>query len=341
MDSRERVREILGKGRPDRTGFWLGHPHHEAMRGYEAAFGVNGRFELAGKVGDDLCQVSGDGAWKHPEGKPMFTLVNKGSGESHSPWHLFAGCEEASDVDRYVWPDPSNLDLAALDAGIRKVEEAGMAVFSGMWSMFFHTVADFFGMEGYFIKMHESPDAVHAVTRKVVDFYLSCNEAIYKEFAPRIDSYFLGNDFGTQLCSLIGPKEFDEFLLPYICELTGQAKRYGLFVTLHSCGSIYNLLPSIMRAGIDALNPIQALAADMDAVTLKEGYGDRLSFMGGIDTQQLLPYGTPEEVYAETVRVRDTLAPFAILSPSHEVLLPNVSAANVRAMVKAATGRDI
>jgi uroporphyrinogen decarboxylase len=88
--------------------------------------------------------------------------------------------------------------------------------------------------------------------------------------------------------------------------------------------------------GVDILHPIQAKAAGMDAETLSKKYNGQVVFLGGVDTQQLLPFGTPDEVRREVRRLRALFGPNYIVSPSHETLLPNVPMANVEAMAQAA-----
>ena len=87
--------------------------------------------------------------------------------------------------------------------------------------------------------------------------------------------------------------------------------------------------------GVEALHPLQALAVNMDAETLARDFKGKLAFIGGVDTQDLLVNGTPDEVYADVQRVKRLLGPNLVISPSHEALLPNVSPENVRAMAEA------
>ena len=92
----------------------------------------------------------------------------------------------------------------------------------------------------------------------------------------------------------------------------------------------------LAEAGVNALHPLQARACRMDAETLARDFKGRIAFVGGIDTQELLVHGTPEDVRAEVRRVKSLLGPNLVVSPSHEALLPNVSPENVVAMAEAA-----
>jgi uroporphyrinogen decarboxylase len=114
------------------------------------------------------------------------------------------------------------------------------------------------------------------------------------------------------------------------------AKRFNKKVLLHSCGAISEFIPLLMDAGIDALHPIQARATGMDAESLSKNFGSRLVFVGGVDTQDLLIHATPEQIKAEVRRLKKTLGPRYIVSPSHEAILPNVPLENIMAMSQAA-----
>ena len=93
----------------------------------------------------------------------------------------------------------------------------------------------------------------------------------------------------------------------------------GVDVWVHSCGNIQRILPDLTEMGVDALNPVQPEC--MDIYKLKEMYGDKITFWGGISTQQTLPYGTPEDVAAETRKVTDALSKDGgyIIAPSQEI----------------------
>jgi len=245
-----------------------------------------------------------------------------------------ADCESVQQVHDYPWPNPDYLDFTAWLADLKAAGDVYRA--SGFWCMFFHDLADLFGMENYFIKMFTHPEVVRAATRRLVDFYLEANRRLYDRAGPEIDGFFFGNDFGTQLDLLVGPEQMREFVFPYFKELTDQAHSRGYQVILHSCGAIHRVIPELLAMGVDALHPLQARAAHMDGETLARDFSGRVAFLGGIDTQHLLVHGTPDEVRADVRRVRRLLGPHVVVSPSHEAILPNVPPANVRSMAEAA-----
>ncbi|MDZ7319549.1 MAG: hypothetical protein ONB11_10365, partial [candidate division KSB1 bacterium] len=204
------------------------------------------------------------------------------------------------------------------------------------WAPFFHDLTYLFGLEGLLIKMLVQPELVNRALEHVCNFYLEANELFYAKSKGAIDALFFGNDFGGQNDLLMAPEQFEAFFLPWIKKFADQAHRFGLQVVLHSCGSIYRIIDKLIAAGVDAIHPIQAKAANMDADYLSANFKGRIAFIGGIDTQDILPNGTPQQVYDEVIRVKKLLGNNIIIGPSHEALLPDVPFENVKAMCDAA-----
>jgi uroporphyrinogen decarboxylase len=337
MNSRERVKAIVA-GRPaDRCGFWLGNPHPESWPALHACFGTSGEEELRRRLGDDLrwiCPQFFPGAYRAPDGRGMFD-GGLGRKKSHGQAGPLADCEDPAEVDAFPWPDPAYLNFDACLAALRGAGDVYRA--SGFWTCFYHNIMDLFGMESYMVKMYTHPEVVQAVTDRVCGFYYEANERFFAAAGDLVDGFFFGNDFGTQLDLICGPAQFDRFILPWFERFTRQAHARGYQAILHSCGAIHKVIGRLIAAGVDCLHPLQALAANMEAETLARDFGGRIAFMGGIDTQQLLVHGSPDDVRADVRRVRRLLGPRLIVSPSHEAILPNVPPANVQAMAEAAT----
>ena len=336
MTGRERFRALLKNRKADKAGFWMGNPHDDTLPAYYRYFGADSKEALGASLHDDFMWLPAElNYWRHPQGEPVFDLLGGQERRSLGQPGVFADCEDVREVDAFHWPEVKYIDLDLLEADTDKALARGMGVAGGTWSCFFHIVADFFGMENYFIKMYTDPDVVQAVTEHVMAFYLEANQTIYDRFGEKIDTLFLGNDFGSQLDLLISPELFSRFVLPYFRQLIDQAKRAGLFVMLHSCGSIDRVIPKLIDAGIDALHPLQARARGMNAENLAK-YKRDILFVGGVDTQELLPFGTPQQVKDEVRRLKDIFGTGWVVSPSHEALLPNVPPENLLAMHDAA-----
>lgn len=334
MNGKEHLEKILAHN-SGHCGFWHGCPNEKSRDYLFSHFRVKDDFELGLHLGSTMRWVMPEefGLWKN---SPGFDILGGQPRTSHGQPGVFATCEDPAQVENHPWPSVADCDFCGTLAEIDRTVAAGQAVLSGTWSCFFHVVCDYFGMENYFVKMYTDPEVVDAVTRRVVQFYLEANERLYALAGDKIDMFFFGNDFGSQLDLLISPESFDRFVMPYFRQFTDQAHSHGKKVLLHSCGSIQRVIPRLIEAGVDALHPIQSKARNMDAETLSSLYNGQIVFVGGVDTQQLLPFGTPAQVEAEVARLRGLFGPNYVVSPSHESILPGVSAENVSAMARAA-----
>ena len=333
MTARERVTAKFKK--KDGPGvFWTGHPNGATIPIYAEKWNIEpSREAIYSFLGDDCRWVMADGAYNHPEGHSPF-IPNVGEERERSDAKNFlAGAETVAEIEKFTWPDVKYLDFSGIYQEIDKFPDK--MVFTGMWCPFFHNIADLFGMENYFIKMHFNPAVVEAATEYAVDYYVRANEKFFSGLGDRADVMFFGNDFGTQLDLFISPEYFKRFILPHFKRIINVGKKYGKIVMLHSCGSVYRIIPDLIDAGVDALHPIQAKAAGMDAASLVQ-YKNDLTFVGGIDAQTFFVNASPTQIKDEVRRVRGLLEPCIIVSPSHEEILPNVPAENIFAMTEAA-----
>lgn len=135
-------------------------------------------------------------------------------------------------------------------------------------------------------------------------------ETLFEIFGDSVDvALITGTDFGTQRGPFISAEAYRELFQPFHRRINRLIhERTGWKTFIHSCGSVYRLIPDFIAAGFDVLNPVQCSAAEMDPVRLKREFGMDLVFWGGgVDTQRTLPFGTPEEVYRE---VRERVAIF-------------------------------
>jgi uroporphyrinogen decarboxylase len=336
MNKRERIRAIIARQPADRCGFWMGNPYPDSWPILHNYFGTTTENELRRKLGDNLAWITPslypNRSYRHPNGRQMFDLEMEKT--HHGQAGPLADAESIADVERYEWPDPDYEDFGTALAELRQAGDIYRA--SGMWTCFYHDIMDLFGMESYMIKMYTHPEVVEAVTDRVCGFYYETNERLFAQAGDLIDGFFFGNDFGTQRDLICGLKQFDRFILPWFRKFTEQGHRHGYQVILHSCGSIYKVIPRLIDAGVDCLHPLQAKAANMDAATLSREFQGKIAFLGGVDAQEVLVHATPAQIKDEVRRVRDLLGPNWIISPSHEAILPDVPPANVAALAEAA-----
>ncbi len=167
-------------------------------------------------------------------------------------------------------------------------------------------------------------DYVYEVFDRQCTIALANLEKIHAAVGDRITAVFItGTDFGTQAGPFIAPEAYRDLYKPFHARVNDwihENTSWKCFI--HSCGSVAAFIEDFIEAGFDILNPVQCSAAHMDPRTLKERFGERVTFWGGgVDTQHTLPYGTPEEVRAQ---VRDRMATFGhgggfVFNPIHNV----------------------
>jgi uroporphyrinogen-III decarboxylase len=153
-----------------------------------------------------------------------------------------------------------------------------------------------------------------------------------------MDIFFIGNDFGSQTGPLLGPDQFQRFMLPHLRRLIDLGHDYGLLVQLHCCGGFEPLLPAMIESGLDAVHAIQPCCHGMDLRSLKRQYGERILFNGCIDSHHVLIEGkSPDFVRQQTLEVLSIMAPGGgyVAGASHDSILEETPVENVLAMCDA------
>lgn len=183
------------------------------------------------------------------------------------------------------------------------------------------------------------PDYVHEIFAREVELAIASYQKYYDAFGNDLDVVFLcGTDFGTQRGPMLSPEVFREFYLPYYKKMNQWIHTHTQWKTLkHCCGGIYPILPLLIEAGYDAINPVQCSAEGMDPRTLKREFGREILFWGGgVDTQRVLPFGTPEEVREQVLERLDIFSRDGgyIFNTIHNIQA-NTPIPNIIAMVEA------
>jgi uroporphyrinogen decarboxylase len=258
--------------------------------------------------------------WKAPLDQPELTL---------------------QDIDRHPWP---RLDDPQRIAGLREQAEAyraaGYAVvlkdpFAGLFEMAQRIV----GMENLLVMMGLNKALAAALFDKLVELKLSFWEMALPQLSDTVDVISQADDYGTQVSQIISPRMFREQLKPRwktifdrLRILAPTARRF-----FHSCGNVRPLLPDYIELGVEILNPVHVRAVGMESAALKRDFGDVLTFWGGgVDTQGVLPNGTPQEVKEDVRRNIEALAPGGgfVFNTVHNIQA-DVPAENLAAMYQA------
>ncbi len=182
-------------------------------------------------------------------------------------------------------------------------------------------------------------DYVHAIFERQCEIALANLEKIKGVVGDVIDAVFLcGTDFGTQTGTFCSVPTFRSLYFPYYKRINDWVHKNTRWKTFkHSCGSVDKFIPSMIEAGFDILNPVQCSATGMGEEHLKSAYGDRLVFWGGgIDTQKILPFGTPDQVREQVLRRLEVFSKGGgyVFNPIHNVQA-RTPVANIVAMVDA------
>lgn len=177
-----------------------------------------------------------------------------------------------------------------------------------------------------------NPEFVDRLFDKILEYDIGLAREIVR---TGIDVFYVGDDYGAQQGTIISPAQWKRLVKPRLQKLLEVPRSRGLKVALHSCGNITEIVPDLIEAGVDILNPVQSSV--LDPVSIKEKFGDRLTLWGSVDTQRTMPFGAPSDVESEVRNRLVTLGPNGglILAPVHTVM-PEVSVENYLAFLDAA-----
>jgi len=250
--------------------------------------------------------------------------------------HPLANVKNERDLAKYKFPDPlaaHRYDLAREMASkyLSKYAIMGILECTIMELSWYLT-----GMEKFFVDLYRNKPYIFKLMDEVMKFNIEVGRELVKIGA---DIILTGDDYGTQKGMLISPDLWRKHFKPRMAKVYEELKKANPKVKIahHSCGSIRPIIPEMIEIGVEVLNPIQPRAADMDPKSLKEEFGDRLAFFGGIDQQYTMPMGTVHEVREE---VRTRIAELGsgggyLLAPAHDIQA-DVPVENVLALFEAA-----
>jgi len=188
-----------------------------------------------------------------------------------------------------------------------RVFQIGFSLYERAWTLR--------GMEQLMVDFYDHPDFVHELLHTIADYNIA---QVKEAMKYDIDAVYFGDDWGQQRGLQMGPKIWKEFIYPELRRMYGSVKQGGKYVFIHSCGDVDELFDDLIEIGVDCFNPFQPEV--MDIFQLIEKYRSRLSFHGGLSTQQTLPYGTPQDVVWETRCLIDMgRSGGYIFGPAHDV----------------------
>jgi uroporphyrinogen decarboxylase len=286
---------------------------------------------------DDNTLISDWGVmYRRPEGWHQFDMVSHPLAEA-----------TIADLDRYAWPDVEDpARYAGLADLVRDLHEnSPFAVCAAtMDTSIFDRAWELRGMQQFLEDLLVNPEFALALLEKVAELQCKRHICFLREVGMYIDVVVIADDMGAQKGPLLRPQLYRKMIKPFHARYVQVIRQYtGAKILNHACGSIADLVEDYIEIGIDACNPMQVSAAGMSPQALKARFGGRMTFWGGIDTQHVLPKGTPEDVRQAVRSIMDTMRLDGgyVLGAVHNVQ-DDVPPANVWAMLdEAATYRPV
>jgi uroporphyrinogen decarboxylase len=227
--------------------------------------------------------------------------------------HPLANVENVADLAKYRWPDPHDpARYAGLEEEARTmVEQTGCGVIVNVIGSIFEFAWYLRGFERFFEDLILRPALVEALLDAMLEYQTAQFDELLGRVGPYVSVVMTGTDLGTQRGPVISPERYRELVWPRYLKLWQFIRgKTAAKIFYHSCGGIYPLIPFLIDGGVDAIHPVQPMAAGMgDRKRLKREFGHILAFWGGFDQQQVLPFGTPEQVREEARRLLDDFMP--------------------------------
>ncbi len=321
-------------------------------------YGVNSREELLELLDIDFRYIEGpkyigpdlkihpdgseDDIWGVPRIKVSYGEEDhKGSYKKVVKYPLRTA-KNAEDVEAYHhWPDPDWLDYLVIEEQCDLVHENNRVVmFMGDRLNRIAQLKPIMYLRGIDKTLSDlarsKTPVFDAILEKITSFYKEYLERILKAAHGKIDIIITGDDFGQQNGLLCSPASWRKKLLPGFRNYLEICKKYNIITMHHTCGSITPIIPDMIEAGLDILNPIQPGTLNMDHALLKNKWGNKLIFHGGISLQGPLRFGTPSEVQEEVKTCCETLGKDGgyIICSAHN-LHPDMNTENIVALFDA------
>jgi len=325
MTPRERWLAVLRRQKPDRVpmDYWA---TDEATAKLKKHLGCATSAEVFAKLHIDTpvnlwAKYTGP---KPPEGCDIWGLRHKtvdyGTGTySECIYHPLAQFNSVEEIERnYQWPSPDWWDYSEVP---RQLEGKEQFPIRGGGSEPFLQYNSLRGQEQAMMDLLLNPEMVHYCLDKLFELAYQNTLRIYEQVPGKVMISYVAEDMGSQEGLMFSPAQIREFLIPRMKRMIDLAHSAGAYVFHHNDGACRAILPDMIAAGIDVLNPVQWRCKGMDREGLKRDFGDKVVFHGGVDNQQTLPFGSVADVreeVAENLRILGRGGGY-ILAPCHNL----------------------
>jgi uroporphyrinogen decarboxylase len=336
----ENLKSYLGlhfKTRVMSSIFLTAYPDEEILR----RFGIDLKmvtpkapsgFELKSSPEGRLVDEWGVVYQRHEEAQTHFVV------EQEAPLRQIARKEE---IEKYPWPDPADLSRYQ---GLREVAKAyrdeGFGIVVNTPLMVMTQTQWVRGLEQFMMDTILNPSLLEFMMDRILEIQMEMSRYLLIEVSEYADVIVMGDDLSHQGGLTYSPDLYRKLFKPRHKKIADFLKKHAgrARILYHCCGAAEPLLHDLIEIGVDAVNPVQVSAKGMgDTRKLKSVYGRDLTFWGGVDTQRVLPFGSPEEVKAEVQRRVEDLATDGgfVLAAVHNIR-PEVKPENICAMFEAA-----
>jgi uroporphyrinogen decarboxylase len=375
MTSRDRVLAAINHEEPDRVPIVIGASNATGMKvapyhGLKRLLGLDGedRYiydwpELGTVLPDEavLERLHSDvrGVF---DAFPAETIARNRARAPHSPFiddwgsgqveiedgtwypavHPMAEATTIDAIERYPWPDMEDPTRVAHvhEAAAALAADGRYGILATPWLLFpFERAFAMQGLEPFLMNLAVEPEFAEALLRKIADCCKTLMGHVLDELGDNVDIVKIGDDLGTEQSLLMSPQMYRRILKPIHADYIAFIKaRTTAKVFFHTDGDVFDLLDDFVEIGVDILNPVQSGSGKLGNLPeVKRRYGTNLAFCGAIDTQHVLPTGTPDEVRTEVRRAIGALGPGGgyLLAAVHTIM-NEVPPENVLAMVDAA-----
>ena len=258
----------------------------------------------------------------------------------HQDGPFYDGKLSIDAIEAFEWPDGNNPSLSrhvAERVAEIKVMDEEYAIMLYLPGGIIHRGYAMRSFEKYLKDLYKNKEALQRLMTRLCDYWVDTAKQMIEAAGPEnIDNVFFGEDLSTQEGCMFDPEGiYATYIKPHHRRMVETVKSYrrDMKVVFHCCGSAYSFIPHLIDIGVDGLNPVQVTAKNMEPERLKEEFGDKICFWGGINSQSVLPFGTPEEVRKETRRIISILGEGGgyVLNSVHNIQ-PEVPPENVVAM---------
>jgi uroporphyrinogen decarboxylase len=286
---------------------------------------------------------------RSPGGRVIARMPSGSLHFDQSYWPFLDGEEDLTKIEQlypeHMWtgmaspPGPSAMTLEELAQGARALRARTNRAIIGLFGGNLLEMGQFYyRMDNFLMMLAGEPGRAHRFLDALVEIHMRNLEKFLNTVGPFIDLIAFGDDLGAQNSPQISPRMYREFFKPRHAAMWARAKQLAnVKVMLHCCGAVRPLLPDLIDAGLDAINPVQISCRGMEAEGLKRDFGRDLTFWGGgCDTQSILPRGTPAQVREHVLHQCQVLAPGGgfVFQQVHNIMA-NVPVENILAMYSA------